>query len=206
MRAPSASPFRAANSVTAGEGRTDDVGRPDSASRRHVGRTGPIPRRPPGKGKAICCVMVSDRLRLHAFDAFADVAFPFLMRREAEHNLILGLSEQIRAGAHAEPFLAVIERGGEVEGVALRTPPHDLALSRLADAAVVDVVVEDARRRFGALPGVLAEKDDAARFARTWSEATGTTARLGVRQRIYEDVLDALARTVPATVARLREL
>lgn len=42
-------------------------------------------------------------------------------------------------------------------------------------------MVEDARRRFGTLPGVLAQKDAAARFTRSWTAATGVSAEIGAR-------------------------
>ena len=66
--------------------------------------------------------------------AFASRAQPFLLRHEAEHNLILGLlgacSASPSPAAGDAPYLAILEEGGEVLAVALRTPPHRLVLSR----------------------------------------------------------------------------
>lgn len=118
-------------------------------------------------------------------DAFGEAALDYLLRREAEHNLILGICEHIRAGLHPDPYLAVACRGEEVVGAALRTPPHGLVLSHLADPAAVTLVADDTLERYGELPGVLAAREDAARFARAWTERTSVAAELAMRQRIY---------------------
>ena len=64
--------------------------------------------------------------------AFASRAQPFLLRHEAEHNLILGLvgALQRQPVPGRRPYLAILEEGGEVLAVALRTPPNRLVLSR----------------------------------------------------------------------------
>ena len=131
---------------------------------------------------------VTGSLALHAhddLDAFDAIAPAFLRRREAEHNLILGLLSQIRSGLYEDPYLATVARGETVVGVALRTPPHGLVLSHLDDPGGIDVIVEDVRARVGSLPGVLGARDDAARFARGWSASTGAEATISMHQRIY---------------------
>ena len=53
--------------------------------------------------------------------AFFAHAAPFLERREAEHNLILGLRNRLLRDPHAfgeeDPYLAVAESAGEIVGV-----------------------------------------------------------------------------------------
>ena len=121
-------------------------------------------------------------------EAFLGHAEPFLAAREAEHNLILGLSSRLRREPllYGEPpYLAVVEAGGEVVAVALRTPPHNLVLSEIDRPGVIDPLVGDVREAFASLPGVVGPKEHAAEFASAWEAATGTTARLAIAQRVF---------------------
>jgi len=129
--------------------------------------------------------------RLETFDsvhAFERVAGAFLAAHEAEHNLMLGLVGAIRAGRYPEAYLSVARRGDEIAFAALRTPPHDLALSRVTGPETLDLLVRDLAGV--ALPGVLAARPDAAAFAERWARAVGATVEPGMRQRIY--VIDRL--------------
>ncbi|HBQ17232.1 MAG TPA: GNAT family N-acetyltransferase [Myxococcales bacterium] len=116
-------------------------------------------------------------------DAFAGVAEPYLLAREAEHNLMLGLVDAIRRGAYDDAFLAVARRGDEIAYVALRTPPHHLALSYVTEPAAIPLLVR--RLAEPRLPGVLASAQDAAHFAARYAEATGARVETDMHQRIY---------------------
>jgi hypothetical protein len=73
--------------------------------------------------------------RSSAIEAFAPAAEPFLLAREAEHNLVLGLcSTLLRAPDHypEPPYLALVTEGEDVLAAALRTPPYNLILSYVA--------------------------------------------------------------------------
>ena len=117
--------------------------------------------------------------------AFLEHAGAFLLEREAEHNLLLGLAGRLREEPHAygdePPYFAVLERDGEVVGAAQRTPPHNLILSELNDLAALEPLVVEARSACGTLPGVIGPKQAAAEFARLW----GGPARILVAERIY---------------------
>jgi predicted GNAT family acetyltransferase len=121
-------------------------------------------------------------------DEFLAEAGQFLAAREAEHNLILGISSRLGTEPRLygePPYFAVLREGGAVVGVAIRTPPHNLIISELDDDATVPALVEDAREMFGTLPGVVGPKERAAQFAEAWSEATGAARRLEIAQRIF---------------------
>lgn len=121
-------------------------------------------------------------------DAFLERAGPFLEEREAEHNLILGLSSQLLRDARMfgeEPYLAVVEEDGDVRGVAFRTPPHNLVLSELDDERAIEPIVLAARQEFRSLPGVVGPKERAAQFAAAWEAATGAKGRLELAQRAF---------------------
>jgi uncharacterized protein len=112
----------------------------------------------------------------------------FLTAREAEHNLILGISSRLQREPilYGEPaYLATVEDEGRVIGVTMRTPPHNLILSEIDDEAAIAVVLEDAREVFGTIPGVVGPKAPVAEFAELWQEATGTEAQLEIAQRCF---------------------
>jgi predicted GNAT family acetyltransferase len=121
-------------------------------------------------------------------DDFLAHAGDFLAAREAEHNLILGLSSRLRVDPRLygdDPYLAVVEDAGSVVGVAFRTPPHNLILSEIDDDGAVGAIVADANETFGSLPGVAAPKERAVQFANVWGAMTGATPRLEIAQRIF---------------------
>ena len=113
----------------------------------------------------------------------------FLALHEAEHNLMLGfrgaLERDPRAFGDADPYLAAVVAGDQVVAAATRTPPHNLVLSRASPAAV-DAVLDDLLADGAELPGVGGPVVPAERFARSWSAATGVTARLAIAERAYE--------------------
>jgi len=117
-------------------------------------------------------------------EGFLAHAGEFLGAREAEHNLILGLSSRLRVAPlmYGEPaYFAVVEEGGRVVGATMRTPPHNLILSELDDLAAIGPLLEDARAEFGSLPGVVGPKEPVALFAQAW----GGPARLEIAQRAF---------------------
>jgi GNAT superfamily N-acetyltransferase len=140
-------------------------------------------------------------VREHADAAsFAACAEPWLLRREAEHNLLLGLLPKLISGDHQfqQPiFLASIDVDGEVAGCAFRTPPFKLGLTRMPRVAV-DLLADHVAGVYATLPAVLGPEDEATRFAERWGRRTGCSWTVGMRQRIH-----ALARVkLPARVPR----
>ena len=135
---------------------------------------------------------------------------PALEGAEVENNLLLGIVGALAvgrpavpaAGAGAErPLLAIVEDdAGALAAVAVRTPPSKLVLARAPDAALAalarGIAVVDR-----ALPGVVGPVEAAAAFATHWSEATGASARAGMRQRVYR--LDRVVEPAPVA-GRLR--
>src|SRR5215468_3158299 len=116
---------------------------------------------------------------------FVSQAGEFLGAREAEHNLILGLTSRLEREPllYGEPpYFAVAEDEGRVVGAAMRTPPHNLILSEIEEDAAVGLFAEDVRGVFDALPGVIGPKARVAQFANAWRAATGATPRLELAQ------------------------
>jgi predicted GNAT family acetyltransferase len=121
-------------------------------------------------------------------ESFLATAGEFLGAREAEHNLILGLSSRLEREPliyGAPPYFAVAEDEGRIVGVTMRTPPHNIVLSEIDDDAAMGAFVEDARDAFDFLPGVIGPQARAAQFANAWRAVTGATPRLEIAQRIF---------------------
>jgi hypothetical protein len=118
---------------------------------------------------------------------FLELAGPFLLEREAEHNLMLGIAGRLSRNPTAEvayPYFAVVERDGAVSAAALRTPPWNLILSATDELEAVDALVEDVADE--ELPGVLGPSAETQRFAEAWRSRTGATTSIAIRERIHE--------------------
>lgn len=133
--------------------------------------------------------MTVPHVRRHASArAFRERAEAWLLAREAEHNLLLGLAarlEHTTAGYERPIYLATIERGAEVVGCAFRTPPFNLGFTRLPPDALAPLV-EDVAGMYAALPGLLGPEPEAAAIAELWCERRGVVAREQMRERIYQ--------------------
>jgi predicted GNAT family acetyltransferase len=128
-------------------------------------------------------------IRRHAdASAFLARAESWLLRSEAEHNLVLGLCHRLRTSAvefESPIYLATVEREGEVVGCAFRTPPYKLGVTRMPDEAI-PLLVEDVAGVYAELPAVLGPEREARAFATLWGERRGVGVRVGMRQRIYQ--------------------
>ena len=125
-------------------------------------------------------------------DEFEGAAGAFLARREAEHNLMLGLLPAIRAGHWPDAHFCVVRASERVVAAALRTPPMPLILSLVDDPEAVAVAVEALAGSTPDLPGVVGPKGPADEFALLWQTRTGRRARLKMAERIFR-----LTRVVP---------
>ena len=120
---------------------------------------------------------------------FLERVQPFLLRREAEHCLILGLLDGLCAGEQwgpGAPLMAVAQQRGEVAAVALMTPPHNLILSWTAGDSTIDAIANELHARGVAVPGVNSSAEIARRFALKWSKLSGRSFRVQMAQRIYQ--------------------
>jgi uncharacterized protein len=127
--------------------------------------------------------------RLSDAGQFLERVQPFLLRREAEHCLILGLLDGLRAGEQwgAEPpLMALVENHDEVAAVVLMTPPHNLIISWTADDSTLDAIARELHTKAVAVPGINSSADIAQKFALKWSELSGQTFRVQMAQRIYQ--------------------
>lgn len=122
-----------------------------------------------------------------------EAAGGYLVAREAEHNLPLGILLTLRDQPEIypePPYLATVWDAGHVALVAVRTPPLGAVLSEpgVADDLVplaVDALVADLRAVSPDVPTVVGPRASVVPFVRRWSLATGCSARLEMAERIY---------------------
>ncbi|NUM52648.1 MAG: GNAT family N-acetyltransferase [Candidatus Hydrogenedentes bacterium] len=118
---------------------------------------------------------------LATFDA---IVRPFLLRNEAENNVMLGVLRRrlaaLRNGVQLDvepPLLCIIANGGDVVGAAIQTPPYGLNLTQLCPDAS-DALVEALSSRSVMLNGVHGPSELAASFASVWTTRHGLTITL----------------------------
>lgn len=144
--------------------------------------------RPTGGGAGGSGAAAAYAVVRHATAAdFLARAEPWLLAREAEHNLLLGIARSVAEGDHPfeEPiYLATVEAGRRVVGCAFRTPPHKLGLTRLPPETI-PALVESVHGTYDELPAVFGQAGIARAFAGAWSERTGAGHRPGMKQRLH---------------------
>jgi GNAT superfamily N-acetyltransferase len=132
--------------------------------------------------------------------ALLEAAGDYLVAREAEHNVPLGILATLRdqPGIYPEPpYLATVSDAGRIALVAVRTPPFGPVLSEpgVPDDRVplaIDALVADLQAVSPDLPTILGPRSTVVPFVRRWSIATGRPARLEMAERIYR-----LSRVIP---------
>ncbi|MFI9566363.1 GNAT family N-acetyltransferase [Streptomyces rishiriensis] len=145
----------------------------------------------------------------HDLDEFLGLAGEFLASRPALHTVPLTVVDSLlRRGPHVygeeDPVFGVLGGTGPSDGVRgafFRTPPHGICLTSLteeeADGLATTLTAAGHR-----LPGVSADRDTAAAFARAWRRRTGSESRVAERQRLYR--LGELTPPEPAPAGRAR--
>jgi predicted GNAT family acetyltransferase len=148
-------------------------------------------------------------MRLHrseSVDDFLQYAGDFLVAREAEHNLLLGICSILQATPAFYPgpnYLATVVEGDGVVLAAMRTPPNNLVLSEVNDPAAIELVVED--RAHEDLPGVVGPLEPARAFADAWTRLTGRPHRLMMAERIFRLTHVRPPRSVPGSLRPIEE-
>jgi hypothetical protein len=127
-----------------------------------------------------------DLRRYTDVDDFLAAATPFLVEREAEHNLIFGVAATLREdpGQYTGPaYLATVADGDRVIAAALRTPPFRLVLSEVDDPAVLGLIAGDTLE-FD-LSGVQGPAGVVDAFVRERTARGGPPARQALSERAY---------------------
>jgi predicted GNAT family acetyltransferase len=109
---------------------------------------------------------------------------PFLVKRESENNLLLGLIP-LALNYSSSPYMVCVEAEGEVVAVALRTPPRGLILSMVDETAPLELIAQDVYALFGSVPNVSGPKSIVAAFANYWQLCSGQTYQLDMAMGNY---------------------
>lgn len=117
---------------------------------------------------------------------FLERAEAWLLEREDHNNLVLSLAyaHAARGSEERGALFAIVERGDEVVGCVLRTPPHKALITDLPLAAA-PIAARALASRFTEIPAVLGPAPAAEAVARAWVEIRGGGWRPGMEQRIY---------------------
>ena len=128
-------------------------------------------------------------MELRRFDAVGDflgIAEPFLVEREAEHNLMLGVASSLTEAPEAysgPPYLALVSDDGRVVAAAVRTPPFRLIVSEVDDPRAITLLAEDSLA--DELPGVLGPVEHVRAFVEARTALGGPPAALEMSERVY---------------------
>lgn len=122
-------------------------------------------------------------------------AEPWLLAREAFHNLILSLAYARALADNTPPgaFWATVETNDGVVGCAVRTPPHKLLVTQMPSGAgevLVSALVDSGT----SVPSVLGPHAVASEVADAWVGVHGGAWESGIRHGIYQ--LDRVVRPV----------
>ncbi|MBA3645496.1 MAG: GNAT family N-acetyltransferase [Gemmatimonadaceae bacterium] len=127
--------------------------------------------------------------RFGSAENFSAASVAFLVAREAENNLLLGITSDLVGGGTfgAEPpYMAVARRGGAMTAVAMRTPPFGVTLSATEDLDAIDVIAEDVAREYPSIPGLIAPVSAADRFASKWESLKPERRLVRANERIHK--------------------
>lgn len=123
--------------------------------------------------------------------AMLEKAEGFLLKREARHNLPLGLLKQFakeesqKDGYSRDLFMAAGKsKDGEINVVLLRTPPENLIICGKKDA--VRQAADWLHKQHAVLPGVTGCAETSRIFAEEWGRLTGAEAEKMSGHKIYQ--------------------
>ncbi|RMG75367.1 MAG: hypothetical protein D6711_06790, partial [Chloroflexi bacterium] len=145
--------------------------------------------------------------------AFAARALPYLMRREAAHNLLIGLIDTLIYRPEVYPsahMVTVQNEAQEVVGVALQTPPHPISVSLFDDLAAISAAAEAFLAYQDDVSQIGGFAQEARAFADHWQKRTQCPYEVHMPQLLYrvDQVLmpEGVAGTWRAATLRDQEL
>src|SRR4051794_28808194 len=122
--------------------------------------------------------------------AFLERTEDWLLRKEVENNLILGVAAFLAGQTErvgSEPYLATAEDGEYILAAAMLTPPLTrLFLAQATSDDAVARLAEDLSESGREMHSVLGGSPALGTFAAAWEHLTDLPARHGLRQGLYE--------------------
>ena len=108
---------------------------------------------------------------------------PYLLRKEAENSLTLGVAA-LSLPSGADNLWASVSDDGQIVGTAFDTPPYKTVVTAASDE-VIDLIAAEIHGAGRSPTGILGPSASSLRFAETWSRLSGETFLPGLNQRIY---------------------
>lgn len=131
-------------------------------------------------------------MKLSHFDnaiQFQNKVKDYLLQNEAKHNLLLGVIQSLIVDPNrygSEPYLVVVENEQTIIGVAIRTPPYGLLLSRMEDLAAGEAISQDLYHHQQSLPAVSSFPREAKAFSQVWKTLTHQSDHLTMDLLIHQ--------------------
>lgn len=119
--------------------------------------------------------------------AFRAAVFPYLLRQEALHNVMLSVVNAVIDEPKRYPrfYLGAVTQGDKVVGATWMTPPYSLGLSDMSTAAV-DLVIQAAESYDDPVNGVFGATEPSDYFCKEWTSIHSRAIRLSMRQGVYQ--------------------
>ncbi len=121
---------------------------------------------------------------------FNEMVFPFLLKYEAENNLLFSILNSLKEDLYRygdnKPIFTSITENDKIKLVSIRTPPHNQIISYTDNLQTIDVLIDVLIKKNIKLPGVLGFKEGAKKFIKQWCKKKGISAELVTNERIYK--------------------
>ncbi|WP_336822174.1 GNAT family N-acetyltransferase [Sporosarcina sp. USHLN248] len=138
-------------------------------------------------------------------EQFALKAEPIVEMQEDVFSLFYGVLQAIKAGKYADPFMATVEKDGQVVALLQMTRPHPLNLiivdeenvERITEFIAVQLLMNAVE-----VPSVISLKPWAFSFAQQWERKTGKSHSVLMDQGIYR--LDEVNESLEASPGNWR--
>jgi predicted GNAT family acetyltransferase len=121
-------------------------------------------------------------------DEFTDLCYPFLIKHEAENNLLFGILNRLKQNlTHygEKPVLISISDEDGLKLVSIRTPPYNQIISHTEDLDSILSLVNALSGKKMVIPGVLGFTKGVRKFVKLYSTRFNKTATLKMNQRIF---------------------
>ena len=119
--------------------------------------------------------------------AFARVALPYLAKREALNNLLLGILTSVAAGRSGPTItmIAAEDASGDLAALLLRVPPNPMLVASGSRGDALEALLAWLVEHDPDLPGMVGPLPEAEDAARWWEAHTGRRLELRMHQGIY---------------------
>jgi len=121
---------------------------------------------------------------------FTYLVFPFLLKNEAENNLLFMILNSIKENLYRygdyKPYLITLSENDDIKLVSIRTPPYNQLISYTEDLKTIDILAEELIKNKVDLPGILGFKEGVNRFVKLWCEKKGLKPYLARNERGYK--------------------